>query len=296
VPIIRSDGTPFFPPGAPRQNTAFSTIELKSSDGNSWYNAMILDIRKRWARNFTIQSSYTFSRNIDTTQASTFFSDATNGTTTAFPEFPDLNYNKGLADYHAKHNWVVNFLWDIPFARNLSGAGRTLLDGWQLAGISTVRSGNPLTVFVQANRSRSLWQPSLGPGIGRDRASMAPGFTYDTAVIGRPDRYFDPAAFVVPPAGTLGNTGRGAFIGPNYRSVDMALIKNTPVTRVLGESGRLELRFEAFNIFNRANFAPPALTAFAGAADNEVPLSTFGVIRSTVSSSRQIQLGIRLAW
>jgi carboxypeptidase family protein/TonB-dependent receptor-like protein len=296
VPTIRPDGTLFFPPGAPRGNTAFSTIELKSSDGNSWYNAMIVDVRKRWTRNLTIQSSYTFSRNIDTTQASTFFSDATNGTTTAFPEFPNLNYNKGLADYHAKHNWVMNFTWDIPYARGMQGLGKTFLDGWQLAGINNARSGNPLTVFVQANRSRSLWQPSLGPGIGRDRASIAPGFTYETAILGRPEQYFNPAAFVLQPAGTLGNTGRGAFIGPNYRSFDLALIKNTPITRLLGEAGRLQLRFEAFNLFNRANFAPPALTAFAGAADNESPLGTFGVIRSTIGTSRQIQLGVRLAW
>jgi hypothetical protein len=295
VPLIRSDGTPFFPPGAPRQNTAFSTIELKSSDGNSWYNAMIFDVRKRWARNFTLQTSYTFSRNIDTTQASTFFSDATNGTTTAFPEFPDLNYNKGLADYHAKHNWVVNFIWDLPFARNLTGVAKHLLDGWQLAGIHMARSGNPLTVFVQANRSRSLWQPSLGPGIGRDRASISSGFTYESAVLGGPDQYFDPAAFRLPPAGTLGNTGRGAFIGPNYRSFDLAATKNVSLTR-LGESGRLQIRVEAFNLFNRANFAPPALTAFAGASDSETPLPTFGRIRSTVGSSRQIQLGLRLTF
>ena len=263
VPIIRSDGTPFFPPGAPRQNTAFSTVELKSSDGNSWYNAMIFDVRKRWSRNLTLQTSYTFSRNIDTTQASTFFSDATNGTTTAFPEFPELNYNKGLADYHAKHNWVVNFTWDLTLARNLTGIAKHLLDGWQLAGINIARSGNPLTVFVQANRSRSLWQPSLGPGIGRDRASINSGFTYEAAVLGGPDQYFDPAAFTLPPAGTLGNTGRGAFIGPNYRSFDLAATKNVGLTR-LGESGRLQIRVEVFNLFNRANFAPPALTAYAG--------------------------------
>ena len=295
VPIIRSDGTPFFPLGAPRQNPAFSTIELKSSDGNSWYNAMILDVRKRWSRNVTLQSSYTFSRNIDMTQASTFFSDATNGTTTAFPEFPNLNYNKGLADYHAKHNWVVNFTWDLPFARNLKGLKKSLLDGWQLAGINNVRSGNPLTVFVQANRSRSLWQPSLGPGIGRDRASIAPGFTYESAVLGGPDQYFDPAAFRLPPAGTLGNSGRGAFIGPNYRSFDLSASKNVRVTR-LGEAGTLQIRVEAFNLFNRANFSPPPLTAFGGASDSEAPLPTFGRIRSTVGSSRQIQLGLRLAF
>ncbi|HKO95525.1 MAG TPA: TonB-dependent receptor [Pyrinomonadaceae bacterium] len=294
IPIVRPDGSLFFPAGTPRQNTAFSTIELKSSDGNSWYNAMIFEVRKRWSRDFTFQSSYTFSRNIDTTQASTFFSDATNGTTTAFPEFPGLNYNKGLADYHAKHNWVVNFNWDIPFARGLDGFARTILDGWSLAGINNARSGNPLTVFVQANRSRSLWQPSLGPGIGRDRASIAQGFTYESAVIGSPDQYFNPAAFALPPAGTLGNTGRGAFIGPNLRTFDLAAVKNTKMTRWLGDSGNLQIRVEAFNLFNRANFAPPALTAFAGTTDNEAPLSSFGRIRSTVTSSRQVQLGLRL--
>ncbi len=296
VPIVRADGSLFFPAGSPRQNTAFSTIELKSSDGNSWYNAMVLEVRKRWTRNFSIQSSYTFSRNIDTTQASTFFSDATNGTTTAFPEFPGLNYNKGLADYHAKHNWVVNFIWEIPFARGLDGVAKTILDGWQLAGINNMRSGNPLTVFVQANRSRSLWQPSLGPGIGRDRASIAPGFTYESAVLGNPDQYFDPRAFVLQPAGTLGNTGRGAFIGPNLRTFDLAAVKNTRIARWLGDSGNLQIRVEAFNLFNRANFAPPALTVFAGAADNEAPLASFGRIRSTVTSSRQIQLGLRLVF
>jgi hypothetical protein len=296
VPTIRADWTPFFPVGAPRQNVAFSTIELKSSDGDSWYNAMIFEVRKRWNRGFSFQSSYTFSRNIDTTQASTFFSDATNGTTTAFPEFPGFQYNKGLADYHAKHNWVVNFTWEIPFARNLDGVAKTVLDGWQLSGINNARSGNPLTVFVQANRSRSLWQPSLGPGIGRDRASIASGFTYETAVTGSPDQYFNPAAFVLPAAGTLGSTGRGAFIGPNLRTFDLAAVKNTRLTRWLGDAGNLQLRLEAFNLFNRANFAAPALTAFAGAADNELPLSTFGRVRSTVTSSRQIQLGLRVSF
>lgn len=297
VPILRPDGVLFFPTGAPRANTAFSTIELKSSDGNSWYNAMVFEIRKRWERHFSIQSSYTFSRNIDTTQASTFFSDATNGTTTAFPEFAALpNYNKGLSDYHAKHNWVVNFNWDIPFGEHLEGVSRTLLHGWQLTGISNVRSGNPLTVFVQANRSRSQWLPSLGPGIGRDRASIASGFTYESAVLGRPEQYFDPRAFVLQPAGTLGNTGRGAFIGPNLKTFDLAAVKNTKLTSLLGESGNLQIRVEAFNLFNRANFGPPALTAFAGTTDGEATLPTFGRIRSTVTSSRQIQLGLRLAF
>lgn len=277
----------------PRPNPAFSTIELKRSDGNSWYNAMIVEWRKRWSRGFNFQSSYTFSRNIDTTQASTFFSDATNGTTSAFPELPGLNYNKGLADYHAKHNWLVNLTWEVPMPKVENRFVNTALSGWQLAAITQMRSGNPLTLFVSQNISRSLWSPSLGPGLGFDRPSMAAGRTHQDAIIGDPNRYFDPSAFVLQSVGTLGNLGRGALIGPNLRNFDLAAVKNTRLS-MLGEAASLQFRAEFFNLFNRTNFAPPGLQAFSGAAENEAPLATLGRIRSTVTAARQIQFGIRL--
>ena len=88
-------------------NTAWTTIEPKSSDGDSWYRALIVEARRRWSNGWSFQSSYTWSDSEDTTQASTFFSDATNGTTSAFPEFiPD--YNRGPSDFNAEHNWVSN--------------------------------------------------------------------------------------------------------------------------------------------------------------------------------------------
>jgi len=292
APITGADGRPFFPAGAPRMNTAWTTIELKSSDGDSWYRALILEARCRWASGFMFQSSYTWSKAADTTQASTFFSDATNGTTSAFPEFIP-GYNKGLSDFHAAHNWVLNFSYDLPFARGAAGAARAIVSGWRVSGIVNVRSGNPLTVFVQNNRSRSQWQPSLGPGIGRDRASYAPGFDSESAVTGDPNQWFNPAAFALPGAGTFGNTGRGDFIGPNLRTVDISLVKDT-AWAALGSGGHLELRVEAFNLFNRANFAPPQLIAFAGAADNEPVLASFGRVRNTVTSARQVQLGVRV--
>jgi hypothetical protein len=293
VPQRLADGTLFFPPNAPRQNPAFSTIELKSSDGDSWYNAMVFEVRKRFSHGLDFQSSYTFSRNIDTTQASTFFSDATNGTTNAMPEFAGFDYNKGLSDFHAKHNWVVNFTWELPFAKGMTGAAGKLLDGWQLSGISNLRSGSPLTVFVSRNRSRSQWNPSIGPGLGLDRPSLAPGRTHEDAIKGDPNQWFDPAAFVLQPAGTLGNLGRGALTGPDLRAFDLSAVKNTRWSR-LGESGNIQIRVEAFNLFNRTNFAPPSLLAFSGAVDNERPLASFGRVRSTVTSSRQIQLGLRI--
>lgn len=292
IPITGPDGRPFFPAGSPRRNPAWTTIELKSSDGDSWYRALVLEARHRWSGGFMLQSSYTWSKSEDTTQASTFFSDATNGTTSAFPEFiPD--YNKGLSDFHAEHNWVLNASYDLPIARGLSGVSRALLDGWRLATIVNMRSGSPLTVFVQNNRSRSLWQPSLGPGIGRDRPSYAPGFGPKNAVVGDPNGWFNPDAFVLQPAGTFGDTGRGDFIGPNLRTVDLSLTRDMPWRR-LGSNGRVELRVEIFNVFNRANFGPPQLIAFAGAADDEQPLASFGRIRHTITSARQTQLGVRV--
>lgn len=287
-PTTLADGTVFIPAGTPRPNASFSTIELKSSDGESWYNALIVDVRRRFGTGFSIQSSYTLSKSEDTTQASTFFSDATNGTTTAFPEYIP-GYNKGLSDFDTRHNWVVNFTADIPGPRALGG----VLDGWQASGIWNMRSGQPLTVFVQSNRSRSLWNPSLGPGIGQDRPSYAPGSGPGNAVLGGVNQWFNPAAFVLQPAGTFGNTGRGDFIGPNLRTLDLALTRRAAWTR-LGGDGRIEFRVEAFNVLNRANFGPPALVAFAGTTDGEAPLSTFGRITTTITSARQVQLGVKL--
>ena len=304
VPVRQADGTWVFPANAPRLNPAFSTIELKKSDGNSWYNALIVEVRKRFSNGVDFQSSYTFSRTIDTTQASTFFSDATNATVSAFPEPPGLNYNKGLADFHAKHNWVFNFNWEIPFTRSLKGTAGRVLDGWNVVGIGQMRSGNPLTVFLAGNRSRSLWNPSSGPGLGQDRPSLTAGRTYESAIIGRPDQYFDPTAFTLQATGTLGTTGRNAFIGPNLRTFDLAMVKNTRFAW-LGESGNIQFRFEAFNLFNRANFGTPGLQVFGGAPDppNQpppttppAPLSSFGVVRSTVTSARQLQFAVRMSF
>jgi hypothetical protein len=291
-PTIQADGTVFIPAGTPRPNPAFSTIELKSSDGDSWYNALIVDLRRRLANGISVQSSYTLSKSEDTTQASTFFSDATNGTTSAMPEYIS-DYNKGPSDFDTRHNWVLSVTWALPAAGSTPPVARAILGGWRLSGIWTMRSGQPLTVFVNANRSRSQWNPSRGPGIGQDRPSYAAGFGPESAINGTPEQWFTPAAFVLQPAGTFGNTGRGDFRGPNLRTLDLSLSKDARWSR-LGGGGRIEFRIEAFNILNRTNFGVPELRAFAGQADGEPPLATFGRISTTVTSSRQIQLGVRV--
>jgi hypothetical protein len=294
TPAALADGTPFYQPAIPRPNRNFSAIEVKSSDGDSWYRALIVELRRRWQGGLQLQSSYTWSRAEDTTQNATFFSDSTTATTSAMPEFiPD--YNKGLSDFHAAHNWVTNFIWQFPRASVFAGVWDSVLNGWQVSGIVRLRSGNPLTPFLQSNRSRSQWAPSLGPGTGPDRPSYAPGRGPENAVLGRPDRWLDPAAFVLPPAGTFGDVGRNELIGPDLRTVDVSFSRQWR-WGALGSNSRLEARVEIFNLFNRANFGPPSLIAFPGQADGEAVLPSFGQIRSTVTSSRQTQLGVRVTF
>jgi hypothetical protein len=292
TPTTREDGTPFYPLGVVRPNPNFSAIEVKSSDGDSWYRALIVDVRRRWSGGWQVQSSYTWSRSEDTTQNSTFFSDSTTATTSAMPEFI-AGYNKGLSDFHAEHNWVINGVWELP-GRAGTGAA-AVLRGWRIAGVLRVRSGNPLTPFLQTNRSRSLWSPSLGPGTGPDRPSYAPGRGPQNAVLGRPDQWFDPTAFALPEAGTFGNVGRNELIGPDLRTLDLALSRQLALP-ALGPRVLLDIRLELFNVLNRANFGPPSLVAFSGAADGEAILPAFGQIRSTATAARQAQIGARLVF
>jgi hypothetical protein len=295
APVRQDDGTLVYPAGATRPNRSFSAIELKTSDGRSWYDALIVEVRRASATGLGFQASYTLARNEDTTQASTFFSDATNGTVSYFPEDGDPDYNRGRADFSARHNLVANLSWAIPLAREAAGLEKALLGNWRVSLIGQYRSGPPLTAFVQANRSRSLWSPSQGPGIGFDRPDLAPGRTPRDAVTGNPDAWFDPTAFVLQPAGRRGNHRRGSLTGPDLMVVDAALVKRVPFERI-GPAGAVEVRVEAFNVFNRVNYGIPSLIAFAGQRDGEAPLTTFGRIRATTTPARQVQLGLRVVF
>ena len=285
-----ADGRPFIAAGTPRINPSFSTIELKSSDGESWYNALIFEVRRRWSRGLSLQSSYTFSKSEDTTQASTFFSDATNGTTSALPEFvPD--YNRGPSDFDTRHNWVMNFTVALP-GQGLTGAAGAILGGWNLVrdlddaqrqSADGVRDHQSLALAVE-----SVARPRHRSGSARLRARL----WSDNAVLGRPEQWFDPAAFALQPAGTFGNTGRGDLTGPNLRTLDPALSKSVPWARL---GGRVEVRLEAFNVLNRTNFGVPELRAFSG-TEGQPALATFGRISNTVTSSRQIQVGVRVVF
>ena len=159
-----------------------------------------------------------------------------------------------------------------------------------------MRSGNPLTAFVQTNRSRSLWAPSLGPGTGPDRPSYAPGRGPEDAVTGDPNRWFDPTAFVLPPIGTLGNVGRNDLIGPDLRTTDLSFTKSVPWAR-LGPGGQRPAARRRSSTSSIASTSGRRRSSPSAApASKRRRCASFGQIRSTITSARQMQLGVRVTF
>ena len=265
------------PPGRTRASPRSSS---RRATGDSWYNALVVELRARLDAGpglpvlLHLLAQHRHHPGLDL-----LLRRHERHACRAFPESGQPDYNKGLADYHAKHNWVFNVTYDLPFARESRGLAQALLGDWQVAAIGQVRSGPPLTLFVQSNRSRSRWSPSLGPGQGFDRPSLAPGRTPESAILGTPEQWFDPTAFVLQPAGTYGNLGRGALVGP-----DLAV--GRPRARRSGSAGRASGRRARSSCASRPSTssttrtsASPACRRFAGTADGEAPLPTLGRIR-----------------
>ena len=276
VPQVLPDGSYFFPPNPVRRNPAFASIRLRTTDGESWYKALIVGASRRFSNTLALQASYTLGKSEDLGSQAVGSGDFDNSFQPAYGHDPDSN--KGLSDYDVRHNFVFNYTWEVP-ARAGSGLGSLLLNGWQISGIVTMRSGVPFSPVLGFDRARAL--PRSG-GAGQ-RPDYAPGAT-DT-VLGGHTQYFDPLAYVLPAEGTLGNVPRNSLIGPGYASWDSSLIKNF----ALGNRRRLQFRVEAFNLLNRANFGLPAATIFNAAGR----IANAGEITTTVGTARQVQLGLK---
>jgi hypothetical protein len=204
----------------------------------------------------------------------------------------DRRYDRGLADFHRKHVLAANWTWDMPFFRHHGGLVEGVLGGWGLEGIVAVLSGNPFTPGIQADWTGTKFASDAR---GIDRPDLKPGFNASNVISGNPNQYFNPSAFALPLKGTFGNLGRNVLIGPGLATVDMSAHKNFAV-RAISESSSLQLRLEAFNLFNHTNFNLPARIVFNGASPTEQPIGNAGRITSTTTSSRQIQIGLRFTW
>ena len=151
------------------------------------------------------------------------------------------------------------------------------LGGWQSFGILQFQTGQPFTVSLLADDDNSnTGIDSLGFG-ANDRPNVVgdPRLSNPTAA-----EWFNTAAFVIPPYGSFGNSGRNTVEGPGMATVDLSLVKNTAIR----EHTTLQVRFETFNVLNHTNFGLP---------DNFIGSPTFGQILSA-GNPRRLQLGLKL--
>ncbi len=295
TPTVLPGGTLFFPAGAPRLNPNFGPVSNILTISQSFYNAFQLSVERRFYQGLQFQAAYTLSKSIDDVSGP-YPTDWTTDPAVP-PNSFNLKANRAISSFDHTHAFVFNFTYELPygqnkrFGANASGVAKAIFGDWSVSSISSFETGNPFTVLLGFDRCQTVDPPC--------RPNVVPS---SLRILGDPSKWYDPAGFQLQSAGFLGNASRNVLRGPGFASVDFALSKNFH----LSERLRLEFRTELFNIINHPNFASPNNTrdptGAGGRGDvvfadpSGVPVGNAGTIFSTVTPSRQIQFGLKLAF
>ena len=246
-------------------NPNISDVTFDVSDGNSNYHALQASIDKRLGHGVTGNVGYTWSHAID--NVGTVFGGGTGTPQNSYCRSCD----RGNSAYDLRHRLTASFTYQIPGFRNRRLTG-LLLGNWQTNGLIQVQSGLPYT-----------------PALNSATTNNGQGSRPNCSVGGEPAfhqtlrEWFNPAAFSTPALYTYGNCGRDILFGPGRWNWDQSIFKSFPIR----EWANLELRFDAFNIFNHPQFGQPNAT---------IGTSSAGIISSIVGNPRQLQLAAHLTF
>jgi carboxypeptidase family protein len=274
-------GAIYYPANAPLANNAIWNTTHWLSEGISSYNGWEVDVNRRFGKSFQFRGVYTLAKALDDGDNMNT-SVATNSPAfVANPRDPRADY--GRASFDIRHVAVLNLTYEVPFARARKDWLNRLAGDWQVSGIQTLQSGLPFTPQLSYNPSND------GDTRNPVRPSVNPNFAAPL-ILGGASQYFDPNAFVQPLPGTYGDVGRNTLQGPRLYETDLSIAKRF----AFGERLHLQFRAEFFNLFNHTNFNTPNPVVYASATGGPSP--TAGVITSTATTSRQVQLGLKLLW
>jgi len=253
-------------------------LDLRTPSFDSVYHSLNAGLQMTVFESLRVQSKFTWSKSIDDDSIAVmqdFYANLT------VPTIYNFGYNRGPSDFNCPFAFSANFIYDLP--RPQSRTANQVFGGWQLDGTMLAQSGNPfdpIIGFDDANLGGSS-------NVNAERPNLVPG---QPLVTGGPKHYFNPLAFSLPAAGTLGNLGRNVLLGPGLVIVNLALDRTFRVR----EKQSLQLRAEAFNIANHPNFQIPSGTALFDSTGAR--LGGVGQITITTTSSRQIQLSARYSF
>jgi hypothetical protein len=243
----------------------------ESSEASSIMHQGTVRLRRRMHNGISIGGTYVFSKSID--NASSIGS----GAVVVAQNDLDLAAERGLSSFDQRHRLTADYVVELPFGTgkaylNSPGPLSKIFGDWTWTGDFTIASGTPFTARVVgdiADVARGV------NGTLRANYNGLPIQLSDPTV----QEWFNTAAFTQPPLGSFGDAGRNTIIGPGSVVFDMALSKNIPLKDMMG----LEIRAEALNVFNHANFS---------AIDTTVNSPTFGQVIS-VGNMRRMQFSTR---
>ena len=276
----------------------FSGVDSNASgqnDGHSTYHALETSFEHRFSKGLYLMATYTFCKLISTSNGE----DANRDTVGAVQNQYNRRLDKAVAyNEDTPHNIHIGYTYDLPI-----GKGQPLLNhmpkvvngifgNWKVSGIHTYVSGTPLWISCNQNffGAGSNARCSFAPGATTGQIPLInPAWTWShdnigTTALGRIP-YLNPAAFVLPPNMTYGDTPRqmSYLRRPWTVNEDLAILKNF----VIREKGTLEIRASASNAPNRVVFGAPVTTQNS---------PDFGRITGQGNSPRTVQLGARLAF
>jgi hypothetical protein len=281
-------GTTYLPSTPPtggltlRPNPYVSNSTSWFDEGTSSYQSLNVSLIKRATHGLAFKANYSYGKVLDMNSA-ILAPSGENEPSTVFSPY-NLGMNRGVAAYSLRHQFNANFSYALPFGNSGSGLRNRLIGGWQWNGIVSAQTGFPMTPVLGFNNS------GTGDQGNPDVPDWNPDFK-GPVVLGKPDQWFDPHAFKVPIAGTFGNVGRGFMVGPGLVDVDTSLFKTIKIS----ERWNLQLRAEAFNIFNHPNFSLANPITFDGNSATTAKYSpSAGAITQSGTPSRQLQLALKL--
>jgi len=252
-----------------------TNINVYESDGNSSYQALWVTMTKSLSKRLQFSGSYSFSKSID--------DNSRNVEGLVIQDSNNIAGDRGLSDFDARNRFVVSAIYALPFQKNV------LTRGWQLSAIETLQSGNPLN-FHLANTSftgAQTLRPDLTGNVITGYNPATNGSPTSIGYIQNPNVFVNQGTTAGTALG-FGDLGRNAIIGPGFSNLDLAIVRNIKIH----ERFNLQIRGDAYDLFNHPNFTSPVTT---------IGSSTLGLITNgsrtpagDFGSSRQIQLALKL--
>jgi TonB dependent receptor len=245
-----------------------SNLQWREMTGNGNYKGVDLGFEKRFSQGYSYRVSYTLGEARDEAP------EHLNASSGRPQNGRDLAAWEGPSDFDIRNRLAANFIAELPFGEGKAmmqdGVGSKILGGWLLSGIFSARSGRPITVYQGTN--------NVGPG-----AEGLPNLIGDPEGPQTVDQWFNKAAFELVPSGQFGNAGRNIVRGPGWVTLDLSVQRRIDFTSRVNTT----LRWDIFNVFDRANFGNP---------ERNIASASAAVISTLAGDPRVMQFSVRVAF